>query len=180
MAEDTRQREVFKFFTGARRIPLMVGRLASGEKIWGGPYKITQFVAGGVAAVAVYTLYNLGVGHSGNLITDLVYGAAIVAGVIFLFGKIPSTKRNLLSMVLSFVNFYGAPTAGRYRGRSFALPRRRHRRRPVAAASARVVHVGTEPPAPAADPAPVPVAVPVQSTRPMSALDALLAQTQGR
>lgn len=187
MAEESRQREVFKFFTGARRIPLMVGRLASGEKLWGGPYKVTQFVAGGIAAVIVYALYNLGIGHTGNLISDLIYGAAIVIGVIFLFGKIPMTKRNLLSMLSSIFSSVSAPSSGRYRGRPFSLPRARRRRRPTSTPKPRrvrpadlpapVTATPTKPPEPNPVPArPIPAPT---SARPMSAVDALLAQTRG-
>ncbi|WP_448812112.1 hypothetical protein [Agromyces bauzanensis] len=174
MAEETRNREVFKFFTGARRIPLMIGRMFAGEKLWGGPYKLTQAVAGGVAAVVLYGLYSLGIGHNGNILIDLFIGAAIVAGVIFAFGKLPSTKRNLLSMGTSIVTSLTAPPGGRYRGRRLTLARP-GRRQP--AGRRQQIKTIVQSPASTTEVAPVPAAT---LSRPMSAVDVLLAQTKAR
>ena len=39
--------EVLRWYTSALRIPRLIGKLTSGERIWGGPYTVTQAVVGG-------------------------------------------------------------------------------------------------------------------------------------
>ena len=48
---------VGKFFTRAMKIPLMVGRLIDGTRLWGGPYTVPQIVVGVVAGVRLVLLH---------------------------------------------------------------------------------------------------------------------------
>lgn len=102
-----------KFFTGARRIPLMVGRFATGEKIPFGPYRITQFVVAGVVLVLCKLTNPLWT--SGNILADVATGAAIVVVAGVISGRIPLTKRSAFAMGRSLLQALSAPAEGAVR-----------------------------------------------------------------
>ena len=45
-AEANDQVEVVRWYTRARRFPKLIGKTPGGEKIWGGPYTLMQFIVG--------------------------------------------------------------------------------------------------------------------------------------
>lgn len=127
MSDETPQR-ANKFFTGARRIPLMVGRLATGEQIPFGPYRITQFVVAGVVLLVCVITNPLWT--TGNALMDLVVGAIWVGALGFLSGKLPLTKRSAWAMGRSFFQAMNAPAHGTVRGKEISV-RKPHRARGV-------------------------------------------------
>lgn len=127
MSDETPQR-ANKFFTGARRIPLMVGRLATGEQIPFGPYRITQFVVAGVVLLVCVITNPLWT--TNNALLDLVVGAIWVGALGFLSGKLPLTKRSAWAMGRSFFQAMNAPAHGTVRGKEISI-RKPHRARGV-------------------------------------------------
>jgi hypothetical protein len=113
--------ETAKFYTKARRIPMLVGKLPSGGRIWGGPYTITQVGAGAVVAFALWKTAPLWA-HLGGFM-NIVVAVGVVVGVVWATGKLPSTGRNPVVFVMDAMNLTSSP--GRLVGGQVALPRPR-------------------------------------------------------
>ena len=125
MSEPT---EGAKFFTLARRIPTLIGRLHDGSKIWGGPYTVTQAVAAGVVAFVLWKTSGLW-GRGFWLQNVLIFGGAIW-GTTFLAGRIPTGGRNPLGWIAGVLGLTFRRRGGKRRGQLLQVsrPRRvRHR-----------------------------------------------------
>jgi hypothetical protein len=113
--------ETAKFYTKARRIPMLVGKLPSGGRIWGGPYTITQVGAGAVVAFALWKSAPLWAQLGGFM--NIVVAVGVVVGVVWATGKLPSSGRNPVSFVMDAMNLTSSP--GRLAGGQVALPKPR-------------------------------------------------------
>lgn len=113
--------ETAKFYTKARRIPMLVGKLPSGGRIWGGPYTITQVGAGAVVAFALWKTAPLWAQLGGFM--NIVVAVGVVVGVVWATGKLPSTGRNPVVLVMDAMNLTSSP--GRLVGGQVALPKPR-------------------------------------------------------
>lgn len=84
--------EVTRWFTSALKIPRLIGKLPSGERIWGGPYTPTQVLV----AVAVFAIGAKTLGWWGysNLLINWVTLLAVSVGSLFAAGAIPSNGTN--------------------------------------------------------------------------------------
>lgn len=148
-AEEDRS-EVLEWFTVGRKIPELIGKLPSGEKIKGGPYRPIQLLIFGLIFVGGHMSmpWWSGVGGGGfygiGVRYLIVLGAAV--GVGFAARQIPLTMINPLLVLDGGVRqtFRGANV--RWAGHPVALPRQ-----PRQAQGFRVV----------VQPAPTPPAAPV-------------------
>jgi hypothetical protein len=113
--------ETAKFYTKARRIPMLVGKLPSGGRIWGGPYTITQVGAGAVVAFALWKTAPLWAQLGGFM--NIVVAVGVVVGVVWATGKLPSSGRNPVAFVMDAMNLTSSP--GRLVGGQVALPKPR-------------------------------------------------------
>jgi hypothetical protein len=113
--------ETAKFYTKARRIPMLVGKLPSGGRIWGGPYTITQVGAGAVVAFALWKTAPLWAQLGGFM--NIVVAVGVVVGVVWATGKLPSSGRNPVALVMDAMNLTSSP--GRLVGGQVALPKPR-------------------------------------------------------
>jgi hypothetical protein len=113
--------ETAKFYTKARRIPMLVGKLPSGGRIWGGPYTITQVGAGAVVAFALWKTAPLWAQLGGFM--NIVVAVGVVVGVVWATGKLPSSGRNPVALVMDAMNLTSSP--GRLHGGQVALPKPR-------------------------------------------------------
>ena len=113
--------ETAKFYTKARRIPMLVGKLPSGGRIWGGPYTITQVGAGAVVAFALWKTAPLWAQLGGFM--NIAVAVGVVVGVVWATGKLPSSGRNPIAFVMDAMNLTSSP--GRLVGGQVALPRPR-------------------------------------------------------
>ncbi|MDT0187015.1 hypothetical protein Q9S36_43210 [Microbacterium sp. ARD31] len=114
MADRDEEREVARFYTRSRRFPKFIGRLHDGTKIPGGPYTLTQGVV--MAIVLVVALMTQSVWGTGSPIVDIPVAAFVSWGAAWGAGRIPATRRNLLSIITSGMSAMTRPAAGRYRG----------------------------------------------------------------
>lgn len=128
-----RPQEVAKFFNQARRIPMLIGKLPDGSRIWGGPYTGYQVIALIVTGGALYLFH--GLWSSGSILSDIFLGVVIAACVGLLAGRIPLDARNPMVLVAGFGNALQAPRTGTYRG---TAPRLRKPHRSVSGASAQL------------------------------------------
>lgn len=131
MTSETPQKETARFYTAARRFPRLVGRLPDGSRIWGGPYRITQLVAGAIVlcgAVATRNVWGIDF-----LIADFAIAAGIAWFAAWLVGRIPTSELSPLVMIGAAVHGFRAPSSGTVAGRPVVL-KRPH----VARAAARV------------------------------------------
>lgn len=168
-----------RFFTSIRRLPLMIGK-AGNTRLPGGPYTITQFLAGGLVLFVGYqtmTIWGPLVGQFPLVRLFALLGFA--AGAMWLSGQLPSTKRKLHNMVADLAGTAAAPAAGTVNGRPVRL-RPPHRvygtvRLATPSTPEPVVDAvaATDPPDVAAASAVLPVAL-----RFSSGLDRLLAQAR--
>jgi hypothetical protein len=94
-------REPARFYTVARRIPTLIGRLVGGAPIPYGPYTIGQVVA--FLGTAFLLWQTTGIWARFGGLMNLVFGVAAVAAATWGAGKLPRTGRNPLSWVLDMV-----------------------------------------------------------------------------
>ena len=111
---------VGKFFTRAMKIPLMVGRLIDGTRLWGGPYTVPQIVAGCIALLVLWQAFAWFF-STGLIFTDailVIFGAWDVA---FLVGRLPDSRRNLFNLMTSMASATATSKTGFYRGSPFKI-----------------------------------------------------------
>jgi hypothetical protein len=121
---ENNSRETVKYYTRARKFPILLGRMPDGTKIPGGPYTLHQFLAGlAVLAVGGLTMDIWGAfGRLGNLVVLL----SLSLTALFLVGRIPLHGRSPFLLVTGLMRITSAPRMGRYRGRPIRI-RRQHR-----------------------------------------------------
>lgn len=111
--------EVGRFYTRARKVKKMLGKLHDGSKIPGGPYTLTQGAAGVVTGFLA--LNTNGLWTTRMSIVDIVLGVLAMWGVAWAVGRLPSTNRN---PALALVDASGAvfkPAMGSYRGETLEI-----------------------------------------------------------
>ncbi|WP_298462053.1 hypothetical protein [uncultured Cellulomonas sp.] len=113
--------DVAQFFTRARRIPVLVGRLPDGAALPGGPYTLTQVLLG-AGSVLVLAKTTALWAHFGGL-TNLLVGAGVVAAVVWFSGRLPTSGRNPISWLGDAVSLYGRPRSGLLRDRPMRVAR---------------------------------------------------------
>lgn len=121
MANSDHTTDVGRFYTRSRRFPKLIGRLHDGTRIPGGPYTVAQAILGAVAfGVANLTRSAWG---TGSILLDLPITIGIAWGIAWVAGRIPATRRNLLSVISGAIRAYTRPIDGAYRGRTFRARR---------------------------------------------------------
>lgn len=111
---------VGKFFTRAMKIPLMVGRLIDGTRLWGGPYTVPQIVAGFIALLVLWQAFAWFF-STGFILTDAILVILGAWGVAFLVGRLPESRRNLFNMMTSMASATATSKTGFYRGSPFKI-----------------------------------------------------------
>lgn len=111
--------ETARFYTRSRKFPKVIGRFHDGTRIPGGPYTVAQVVIGG--AVAFVAVTTRGAWGTGSILLDLPLSLAIAWGAAWGAGRIPATRRNLLTVILGAFSAAFQPAAGRYRERPLRL-----------------------------------------------------------
>lgn len=118
---------VGKFFTRAMKIPLMVGRLIDGTRLWGGPYTVPQIVAGCIALLVLWQAFAWFF-STGLIFTDAILVIFGAWGVAFLVGRLPESRRNLFNMMTSMASATATSKTGFYRGVPFKIQQPKLRR----------------------------------------------------
>lgn len=118
---------VGKFFTRAMKIPLMVGRLIDGTRLWGGPYTVPQIVAGCIALLVLWQAFAWFF-STGLIFTDAILVIFGAWGVAFLVGRLPESRRNLFNMMTSMASATATSKTGFYRGSPFKIQQPKLRR----------------------------------------------------
>lgn len=111
---------VGKFFTRAMKIPLMVGRLIDGTRLWGGPYTVPQIVAGCIALLVLWQAFAWFF-STGLIFTDAILVILGAWGVAFLVGRLPDSRRNLFNLMTSMASATATSKTGFYRGSPFKI-----------------------------------------------------------
>ena len=111
---------VGKFFTRAMKIPLMVGRLIDGTRLWGGPYTVPQIVAGCIALLVLWQAFAWFF-STGLIFTDAILVIFGAWGVAFLVGRLPDSRRNLFNLMTSMASATATSKTGFYRGVPFKI-----------------------------------------------------------
>jgi hypothetical protein len=110
MSSGREQVEVARWYTPALRIPKLIGKLPSGERIWGGPYRPVQL--GTAVLTAALGVKTMGVwGHFHPLANyAVVIGAAYALG--WLARYIPHGSTNPLAYISGSARVASRPTHG--------------------------------------------------------------------
>lgn len=112
---------IARFFTRARRIPMLLGKLPGGGKIPGGPYTLPQLSFGVVVFVVGWWTKPIWGPPIGAPLIQTAALLLVCAGVVFMSGKIPTTRRKLSDLALSALTAVHAPATGRYDGSAVRL-----------------------------------------------------------
>ncbi|MFL4473113.1 hypothetical protein ACIPVK_03845 [Paeniglutamicibacter sp. MACA_103] len=125
---DESPRIVTRFYRVVR-IPIMIGRLPSGEKIIGGPYTAAQIVAVGFAAMLLYKTFPLW--RTDNFLANIGLAVVLILIVGIIAGKMQKLDGNPM---IHFDGLMGSLNAryvlkqGTYRGKPLKLDRPRRAR----------------------------------------------------
>lgn len=113
--------DVARFFTKARRIPILIGRTHDGTKIPGGPYTLGQVITGLVLLFALWKTADLWAqfGLAGNVVIFV----AVFGGAVFGVGKLPRTGRNPIFWVADFLSLATRAPGGSINGRPVRVAR---------------------------------------------------------
>jgi hypothetical protein len=119
MAAHDEEREVAHFYTGSRHFPKFIGRLHDGTKIPGGPYTLTQGVV--LACVLILGLTTQDLWGTGSPIVNIPLVFVVAWAAAWGAGRIPTTRRNLLSIIGSSLSAMTRQATGRYRGAALKI-----------------------------------------------------------
>ncbi|MFE5339734.1 hypothetical protein ACFQ80_05915 [Isoptericola sp. NPDC056578] len=125
MAQDSR---AARWYTRARRIPILIGRTSEGSKIPGGPYTLGQVIAFFAIVFGLWKTIKFWAVFDG--VTNATIFIAIVAGAVYGMGKLPRSGRNPLSWTVDFAALTLRAPGGKVNGKPLPVskPRRlRHR-----------------------------------------------------
>lgn len=111
---------VGKFFTRAMKIPMMVGRLIDGTRLWGGPYTVPQLIAGFIALLVLWQAFAWFF-STGFILTDAILVIFGAWGVAYMTGRLPESRRNLFNVMTSAASATTASKTGLYRGVPFKI-----------------------------------------------------------
>lgn len=112
---------VARFYTAARRIPVLIGKI-NGARIPGGPYTLTQIVVGGIVLWIGYKTAGLWGAGLYPLVRMTVL-AGIAFGATWATGKIPTTRRRLMDLASDFSAALSLPELGTYQGKRISIAR---------------------------------------------------------
>ena len=151
---DPTGRDTLRWFTRARRIPRLVGKLPGSERgIPGGPYTMTQAV--GAVGVALLLLKTEPLWGRFGWISDKVIVLIATVGTAFLLRLVRSGGRDPLSALSALVSVTTTSRHGRLRGQQL-----RPRRPLQARARIRVISVAVPTAAASTRPSPAPIPAP--------------------
>lgn len=109
------QPPVVKWFTPARKIPILIGKLPSGERIWGGPYRASQAIVGGVVLTVMFATRGLwGTFAETNLfgpILTILISVAVAAAAGYGAGRLPIGSNPALEGLTAGSQVLRAPQA---------------------------------------------------------------------
>lgn len=190
---DVERPRVSRFYTGVRRIPIMIGK-AGNTRLPGGPYSVMQFMAGGAVLVIGWNTMSVWGPLFGTFpLVRIVALLGMAATALWLAGQLPSTRRKIHHLAADTMGAIANPSAGTLNGQPMKLrsPHRLTGTVLIAGAPAVDEHAPVHAAVPV--PAPVPAAQavvveevlsapsassPVAPTRFASGLDRLLEQAR--
>lgn len=116
--------EVARFFTRARRIPILIGRTHDGAKLPGGPYTLAQVITALTVLFALWKTSALWARF--GLVGNVVIFICVLVGAVLLAGRLPRTGRNPLSWAADFLSLATQAPGGTIGGRPVRLARPHH------------------------------------------------------
>lgn len=148
---------VSRFYTSVRRIPIMIGK-AGNTRLPGGPYSVTQFIAGGVVLVIGWNTLSVWGPLFGSFpLVRIVALLGMAATALWLAGQLPPTRRKIHHLAADTVGAIANPSAGTLNGQPMKLRSPHRVTGTVLIAGATPVDEIPLPVAPAANPSPVAV-----------------------
>ncbi|WP_337007254.1 hypothetical protein [Microbacterium sp. LB12] len=117
--EKQQQTEVARFYTRSRKFPRLIGRLHDGTKIPGGPYTVTQGIV--AAVLLALGLVTRGLWGMGTILVDIPIVLLVAWGGAWGAGRLPTTRRNVASLVLGAFGAVFSPAAGKYQEQTVKL-----------------------------------------------------------
>lgn len=124
MADESARRRanwVVRFYTRARRVPTLIGKLPDGSKIPFGPFTTLQLIAAVGTLIVAFKTRDLW-GFGGGLM-DLLVVVCLAVGVGKLVGRFETGFHNPVVIAAGAVNSIFLPRFGSSGGRPVRLPR---------------------------------------------------------
>lgn len=146
--------EVLQWYTRARRVPTLIGRLPKGGRLWGGPYTTTQVV--GFVVVVLVGQKTMGIWGRFGWVGNWTALACAAGATLFALRFVKTGGRDPLTALFAVLGLGTGASAGSYDGRPVRLPRSHTITHRVNAQSRRAdpdpadKHVLAAPPPPAA------------------------------
>ncbi|MGO2045754.1 MAG: hypothetical protein ACTH2X_00785 [Brachybacterium tyrofermentans] len=105
---------VVRFYTQARKIPYMLGKIGD-IRLWGGPYTLTQGVVAFVVAWIGQATMPM---WAGGMITIVAWIPVMLAAIVcgYVAGRIPFKGRNPLMLLWGLIGYASAPSWGSQAG----------------------------------------------------------------
>lgn len=103
-----------RFYTAARKFQQLIGVTPAGETIPGGPYTITQVVAGIVVLAVGFLTRPL---WSQDVFADVLIIVAAAIGITYLVGRMPGSRRSIINLLNCWITLMLRPRTGTYRGK---------------------------------------------------------------
>ncbi|GAB4590084.1 hypothetical protein [Nocardia sp. IFM 10818] len=94
-----RSPQLIRNFKRARRIPMLIGRTHTGERIPGGPYSPLQFLGTG-AVVGLLILTYPAWSRFGSSAQNIAVFVGLPAATLWLLGRLPQAGRNPVSIAV--------------------------------------------------------------------------------
>lgn len=111
-----------QFYTSARRFKQVMGSLPDGTPIPGGPYTYVQ--VGTMVVSIIFGWITRGIWGTDSTIGDLLILVIFSAGISFLLGKLPSSRRSPIKLLASVLVLALHPgPGGNWKGRPLRLSR---------------------------------------------------------
>lgn len=106
--------QVGRFYTGVRRLQIVIGTWHDGTSIPGGPYTLTQIMGMVIVGVAGWFTRDF---WDVPFITFVIFWLAFTVGVGLLIGKLPAGKRSLVNLLNCLGRLISRPGTGRWKSR---------------------------------------------------------------
>lgn len=106
--------QVGRFYTGVRRLQIVIGTWHDGTPIPGGPYTLTQIMAMVIVGLAGWFTQDF---WDVPFIVFVVFWLATTVGVGLLIGKLPAGKRSLVNFLNCLGRLISRPALGRWKSR---------------------------------------------------------------
>lgn len=109
-------------------VPILFGRTPAGERIPGGPYTLTQLIAGAGTFLLGYKTWEFGWWNTGSTLTNLLFILVLSVSMLFLAKKTALLGKDPILLAEGILRSTAPEKQGTWQGRAYGLGRPGRRR----------------------------------------------------